>query len=162
MDHGSDLDTRYPSIVAPDDDCLDDMATDECDPVCQTGLRAAEEIRRTMRVDGRRRRIRDAARSEEEKKQDNKKGLSNNTKEGVNMIFEDEADDYRASDVPEDLQAYPSSSLCRRRSVKGTYPLIAKYPVSSSDRVVSREHQSSLHQFQEHSICALALRLQPF
>ena len=93
--HGRDVDARYPSIVAPDDECLDDLATDECDQVYQTGLRAAEEIRRTMRVDGRRRRIRDAARSKEEQAQDNPKSEQEHIENGLNVIYEDlEADVY--------------------------------------------------------------------
>ena len=39
------------------------MATDECDTVYQAGLRAAEEIRRSMQVLGRRRRIAESARA---------------------------------------------------------------------------------------------------
>ena len=80
--------------------------------------------------------------------------------EDVAGIDKDEADNYCASKVPEDLQAYPSSSLYRRRSVKGTYPLMTKSSFPSSDRVVSRKQQLFIKQYQELSICALALRLQ--
>ena len=122
-----------------------------------------------MRVDGRRRRIHDAARSKEEQKQANEKGLSSNTKEGVDMIFEDvdgidkdEAGSYCASKVPEDLQANPSSSLYRRRSVKGAYPLMTKssFPSVIASSVVSSNH--FIKQYQELSICALELRFQSF
>ena len=62
LDYGDlDLDHLYPSIVAPEDDCLDDLANDDCDQTYQAGLRAAETIRRSMRVAGRRRRIAEAA-----------------------------------------------------------------------------------------------------
>ena len=86
--------------------------------------------------------------------------------EDVDGIDKDETDNYCASKVPEDLQAYPNSSLYRRRSVKGTCPLMAKssHPSSypSSDRVVSRKQQLFIKQYSEPSICALALRLQSF
>ena len=104
--------------------------------------------------------------------QDNRKSLSKYTTTGGNMISEDvdgidkdEADDYCASKVPEDLQAYPSSSLCRRRSVKGSCPLIAKSSQPSSDRVVSRKQQHFINQSNQYSgisSCALRLHPQPF
>ena len=55
------LDQNYPSIVPPPDEELRDLTTDECDTVYQAGLRAAEDIRRSMQVLGRRRRIAESA-----------------------------------------------------------------------------------------------------
>ena len=51
-----DLDLAYPSIVAPEDDHLDDIVNDNEDHVLQAGLREVEKIRQTMRTQGRRRR----------------------------------------------------------------------------------------------------------
>ena len=60
MPHNSlsqhELDRDYPSIVPPEDDRLDDIVNDSDDKVFQAGLREAEKIRQTMRVQGRRRR----------------------------------------------------------------------------------------------------------
>ena len=42
---GRDLDEAYPSIKAPADEQLDDLAADERDKVFQHGLQIAEEIR---------------------------------------------------------------------------------------------------------------------
>ena len=55
------LDRDYPSIMPPPDEELRDLTTDECDTVYQAGLRAAEDIRRSMQVLGRRRRIAESA-----------------------------------------------------------------------------------------------------
>ncbi len=54
---GRDLDEAYPSIVAPADDRLDDVAADEYDAVFQHGLQIAEEIRGQMQEHGRKRRF---------------------------------------------------------------------------------------------------------
>jgi hypothetical protein len=52
----NDLDREYPSIVAPEDEHLDDIANDDEDHVLQAGLREVEKIRQTMKTQGRRRR----------------------------------------------------------------------------------------------------------
>jgi hypothetical protein len=51
-----DLDEKYPSIIPPEDDHLDDIVNDSDDKVLQAGLREVEKIRQTMRTQGRRRR----------------------------------------------------------------------------------------------------------
>ena len=52
---GRDLDVHYPSIKAPEDEQLDDLAVDEHDKVYQHGLRIADEIRSQMHIHGRKR-----------------------------------------------------------------------------------------------------------
>jgi hypothetical protein len=52
---GHDLDEAYPSIKAPVDEQLDDLADDARDTVFQHGLQIAEEIRSQMSQHGRRR-----------------------------------------------------------------------------------------------------------
>ncbi len=52
---GHALDEAYPSIKAPVDEQLDDLADDARDKVFQHGLQIAEEIRSQMHKDGRRR-----------------------------------------------------------------------------------------------------------
>ena len=88
----SDLDLQYPRIVAPEDDRLDDLATDECDTVCQKGLQIAEDIRESMRAHGRRK----------------IPGIKPSRQE-VNAVAQEEQ-------VPE--EATTDSASCRRRSVK--------------------------------------------
>ena len=80
---GLDLDARYASIVAPDDERLEDLNIDECDQVYQSGLRAAEEIRKTMRIQGRRRRI---ATMRDPTKEQAKEGL--NGVQGLSGVFD--------------------------------------------------------------------------
>jgi len=48
------LDREYPSLVAPEDDQLDDIANDSDDKVFQAGMREVEKIRQTMKTQGRR------------------------------------------------------------------------------------------------------------
>ena len=144
------LDHLYPSIVAPEDDRLDDLANDDCDQTYQAGLRAAETIRRSMRVAGRRRRIAESAPSVSREaasappvlalasqgdsappenppaprrpttrrhpkndlfKQDN----------GAGKLDRNRARKLTTNTLPDNLAA-PSTSLCRRRSVKGSGP----------------------------------------
>ena len=52
----SELDTRYPRLVAPPDDGLVDVADDRGDAVYQHGLGIARDIRRQVAAQGRRRR----------------------------------------------------------------------------------------------------------
>jgi hypothetical protein len=51
----SELDARYPPLVAPEDDGLEDLAEDRRDGVFQHGLGIAEEIRAAVAAEGRRR-----------------------------------------------------------------------------------------------------------
>ena len=50
------LDRLYPSIVAPEDEHLDDLVDDKEGKVYQAGLREVEKIRQTMKAHGRARR----------------------------------------------------------------------------------------------------------
>ena len=56
---GQDLDVIYPSILASDDELLDDLAHDDHDNVYQHGLRIADETRSQMHEHGRRRHFTD-------------------------------------------------------------------------------------------------------
>ena len=173
------------------DDSLAELA-DRRDPVYQHGLAIAQKIADDMRASGRTRRATapmspisgppGPAKSAQRSTPVDEKGAAERTVRGLptraggpsaagglNLIFEDvggidkdEADNYCASKVPEDLQAYPSSSLCRRRSVKGSCPLIAKSSQPSSDRVVSRKQHHFIKQYSGISSCALRLHPQPF
>ena len=51
----SELGTRYPPLVAPPDDGLDDTSEDKRDGLYQHGLEIAAEIRAAVAVEGRRR-----------------------------------------------------------------------------------------------------------
>ena len=51
-----ELEKRYPRLTAPEDEHADDPAIDAADLTLQVGQRIAEEIRGTMRAEGRRRR----------------------------------------------------------------------------------------------------------
>ena len=52
-----ELDALYPSIVAPEDDMLDDPCEEDGDATYQQGLRVAHEIREMMQTQGRVRRV---------------------------------------------------------------------------------------------------------
>ena len=52
-----EMEELYPRLVAPADEHLDDPAVDISDLILQTGQRIADDIRSTMRIEGRRRRI---------------------------------------------------------------------------------------------------------
>ena len=128
------LDHLYPSIVAPEDDRLDDLANDDCDQTYQAGLRAADEIRRSMRVAGRRRRIAEAAppaakpAPRRQKNEQSKDGASKVDTNGASSNSLNGLDDNYCSDkltffnLLQNTSAAPSSPLCRRRSVKGSGP----------------------------------------
>ena len=49
-----ELDQLHPSLIAPDDEPLEDLATDAEDAVYQKGLELSEEIRRETSLHGRR------------------------------------------------------------------------------------------------------------
>ena len=51
-----ELEERYPRLTAPEDEHADDPAIDAADLTLQVGQRIAEEIRGSMRAEGRRRR----------------------------------------------------------------------------------------------------------
>ena len=53
-----ELEDRYPRLAAPEDEHVDDPTIDASDLTLQVGHRIAEEIRGTMRTEGRRRRVR--------------------------------------------------------------------------------------------------------
>ena len=134
------LDHLYPSIVAPEDDRLDDLANDDCDQTYQAGLRAADIIRRSMRIAGRRRRIAEAApsaappapqaappaappaprRHKNEQLKDTKNGAS---KLGINSLdYRNCTNKLKPNALLPRTSAAPSSTLCRRRSVKESDP----------------------------------------
>ena len=56
--NGPELEDRYPRLAAPEDEHVDDPTIDASDLTLQVGQRIAEEIRGTMRTEGRRRRVR--------------------------------------------------------------------------------------------------------
>ena len=62
----TDLDSLYPNVGTPDDEGLDDLCDEERDAVFQHGLKIAREINEQSRLQGRRRRPRDAAEPQEE------------------------------------------------------------------------------------------------
>ena len=52
-----EMEELYPRLVAPADEHLGDPTVDISDLIFQTGQRIADDIRSTMRTEGRRRRI---------------------------------------------------------------------------------------------------------
>ena len=62
----TDLNRLYPNGGTPDDEGLDDLGDDRHDAVLQHSLKLAKETNEQSRVQGRRRRPRDAAESQEE------------------------------------------------------------------------------------------------
>ena len=126
------LDHLYPSIVAPEDDQLDDLANDDCDQTYQAGLRAADEIRRSMRVAGRRRRIAEAAppatkpaprrqKNEQDRNGVIKVGMNGASSNSLNGLDDNYcANKLNSFNLLQNTSAAPSSPLCRRRSVKGS------------------------------------------
>ena len=51
-----ELDNRFPPLEAPEDECLEDVACDEDDPLLQYGRKVAQQIAEDMAVRGRTRR----------------------------------------------------------------------------------------------------------
>jgi hypothetical protein len=77
-----ELDKQYPPMSAPPHDELDDIMEDADDPVLQTGLRLAEDIRQCKRLQGRLRRFKEDVNEQNEP----------NTENVVNMCTEETTD----------------------------------------------------------------------
>jgi len=108
---GQELDNAYPPLPVPQDEILPDVANDEDDVVYQSGLRAAEAIRRETADHGRKHRMSPNA------KEEPKKGSIEEQNKQEN--FEKVALVYDGYDLPYDVPETPQGTSPRRLRERG-------------------------------------------
>ena len=114
---GHYLDEAYPSIKAPLDERLDDLADDARDKVFQHGLQIAEEIRSQMHKDGRRRHEPTTTTTTTTTTTNDSNGVPGVSVAATTDVGK-QKDEAKCKGKLEGYTATKSSSLRRRRSVR--------------------------------------------